>query len=38
VGPDLEQAQLTPEDAAFLRALYARDQQRLAAVAGISFG
>lgn len=34
VGPRLEDAALTAEDAAFLRALYARDQARLAAVAG----
>jgi len=34
VGPEVEDSELTAEDAAFLRALYARDQARLADLAG----
>jgi hypothetical protein len=34
VGPDVDNSELTAEDTAFLRALYARDQVRLAALIG----
>ncbi len=38
VGPEVDGAELTSEDAAFLRRLYARDQERLARLIGVRFG
>jgi hypothetical protein len=38
VGVEMDYgSELTPEDAAFLRQLYARDDERLKALTGISF-